>query len=386
MRGVMTASVRAASFVAPLGALGKLVARGREAAAQASAAEKKAAFEPFRRAFVSTMRTLHRPRACVVFCSGGAEIMNLLAVAVSQSPYRHVPTMFVSASSVLSEAGEFDGGAAATGACWGAGNASLSIGATLGDALGAQPSGGHLALFSSEDLDPNDLTASTKGRRAIFGAGTDGPVVLADDGRVESAPAGVIRFDDAFSPVVESSSACAIVSDPFTVTEADATFILRLEDAPALEVLTEQTSSGKHRGLVMLKVEHEDFPESIDLRPIRGIDPGRKAIALKGAVRAGSRIRFAVRDANTARTSLDESLRRIEERARGSQPMLGLYLSCAGRQRALYGESDTEVRAIRKRFPKLPFAGAFTPLQLVQNDRVEPQQMASTLALFRAPS
>ena len=382
----MSASVRAATFVAPLGALGKLVARGREAAAQAPAAEKKAAFEPFRRAFVSTMRTLHRPRASIVFCSGGPEVTHLLAVAVSQSQYRHIPTLFVPAGSVLSEAGEFDGGFAATGACWGAGAATLSIGATIAEAAAVQAPGGNLAIFSTGEIAEADLVSATATRRAVFGAGTDSPIVLAADGRVETAPCGVIRFDDAFSPVIETSTACAVVSEPLTVTEVDAQFILRLDDAPALDVLTDQANSGSHRGLVLMKVEHEDHPESVDLRSIRGIDPGRKAIALKGVVSEQMRVRFAVRDAATARTSLDESLRRVEERARGSQPMLGIYISCSGRQRSLYGEPDTEVRAIRKRFPKLPFAGAFTPLQIIQNSRVEPQQMASLLALFRAPS
>lgn len=386
MPGLMSASVRAATFVAPLGALGKLVARGTEAAAQAPAAEKKAAFEPFRRAFVSTMRTLHRPRACIVFCSGGPDVTQLLAAAVAQSPYRHVPTLFVPASAVLSEAGEFDGGSAATGACWGAGSATLAIGPTLEDAAASLAPGGNLAIFGEGKVSADSLSNVTKGRRSVFGAGTDAPVVLTEGGNVQTASCGLIRFDDAFSPVVENSTACAVVGEHLTVTEADATFVLRLDDAPALDVLTEQTGSGKHRGLVMLRVEDEANPESLDLRAIRGIDPTRKGIALEGGVKERARVRFVVRDAATAKASLDESLRRAVERSSGSQPMLGIFLSCVGRQRSLYGEADAEVRAIRKRFPKLPFAGAFTPLQIVQGARIEPQLMASVLALFRAPS
>jgi small ligand-binding sensory domain FIST len=67
--------------------------------------------------------------------------------------------------------------------------------------------------------------------------------------------------------------------------------------------------------------------------------------------------------------------------------MLGLYVSCVGRQRSLYGESDAELRMIRKRFPKLPLAGLFAPQQLVPVEGgAELRYMASVLALFRAPS
>ena len=381
----MAASTAAATFVAPLGGLGKLLARGAEAAEKAPVAEKKAAFEPFRRAFVGAMRTLHRPRASIVFLSGAPNLANPLALAVTQSSYQHQPCLFVPAAAVLSEAGEMEGGFAAAGAGWSSGSAEVALGETLEEALGAVKPGGSLALFTTDEA-PN-LELAARGRRLVFGSVSAGPMVLANDGAVSLGAYAVVRFDDAFSPVVEASSAARVVSEVFTVTAAEGSMILGLNEMAALDVLTESTGGGKHRGLVVLKVEHALEPHRIDLRPIRGVDPTRKGIAIRGEAHSGMRIAFAVRDPATAKHELEESVRRTEERARGSQPTLGLYVSCAGRQRALYGEADTELRIIRRKFPKLPLAGMFGAFQIVPRDGgAEQQLMGSVLALFRAPS
>ena len=278
-----------------------------------------------------------------------------------------------------------EGGFAAAGAGWSSGSAEVALGETLEEALGAVKPGGSLALFTTDEA-PN-LELAARGRRLVFGSVSAGPMVLANDGVVSVGAYAIVRFDDAFSPVVEASSAARVVSEVFTVTAAEGSIILGLNEMPALDVLTESTGGGKHRGLVVLKVEHALEPQRIDLRPIRGVDPTRKGIAIRGEAQSGMRIAFAVRDPATAKHELEESVRRTEERARGSQPTLGLYVSCAGRQRALYGEADTELRIIRRKFPRLPLAGMFGAFQIVPRDSgAEQQLMGSVLALFRAPS
>lgn len=388
----MASSPSATSFVAPLGGLGKLLARA-SSAASVPAAEKKAAFEPFRRAFVGAMRSLHRPRAAILFTSGARELVEPLALAVASSPYGSVPCLFVPSPSILSDAGEIEAGFACTGAAWSSGQAEIAVANSAAELAARLKPGGSLLVFADEAGGELELAPILGGRRAVFGGTLTAAPALAMDGTVTSGRLAALRFDDGFSPVVESSSAAANVSEPFEVTAVDGPFLLELDGTPSLDVLTEATGGGKHRGLVMVRVEPRSSPIgsaqlTLDLRPVRGVDPGRRAFALRGTVERGTRVSFVVRDPNTARQELEEAVRRTEERSRGSQPMLGLYVSCVGRQRSLYGESDAELRIIRKRFSKLPVAGMFAPQQLVpvEGGASELRYMSSVLALFRAPS
>ena len=68
-----------------------------------------------------------------------------------------------------------------------------------------------------------------------------------------------------------------------------------------------------------------------------------------------------MRDPSTAREGLAEATRRAEAAVRGSSPTFGLYLSCSGRGRALFGEPDVDIRILQKRFPRIPIAGDFPP-------------------------
>jgi small ligand-binding sensory domain FIST len=329
-----------------------------------------------------------------MFTSGARELIEPLALAVANSPYKSVPCLFVPSPSILSDAGEIESGFACTGAAWSSGQVEVAVADSPAELAARLKPGGSLLVFADEEGGELDLGPLLDGRRAVFGATLTAAPALATDGAVTSGRLAALRFDDGFSPVVESSSAAAIVSEPYEVTATDGAFLLELDGAPALDVLTEATGGGKHRGLVMVRVEPatdataaSSTPSTLDLRPVRGVDPGRRAFALRGTVRRGARISFVVRDPATARQELEEAVRRTDERSRGSQPMLGLYVSCVGRQRSLYGESDAELRMIRKRFPKLPLAGLFAPQQLVPVEGgAELRYMASVLALFRAPS
>ena len=171
------------------------------------------------------------------------------------------------------------------------------------------------------------------------------------------------------------------------VTEIDRGLVLKLDGQPALDLLGARAGGGKHGGLILVAV-HEPDDDRWVVRPLRGIDPGRRAIAVASELRVGSRISFAVRDPSTAREGLAEATRRAEAAVRGSSPTFGLYLSCSGRGRALFGEPDVDIRILKKRFPRIPIAGMHSAFEIVPwgPGEARMQLMSGVFALFRAPS
>ena len=93
------------------------------------------------------------------------------------------------------------------------------------------------------------------------------------------------------------------------------------------------------------------------LRGIRGIHESRDGVMVSEGIDVGTRVAFAVLDAAAAAADLEATLREVSRDARGGVPRFGIYVDCAGRGSQLYGESGVDVQAIRRRFPKLPFAG-----------------------------
>jgi hypothetical protein len=347
--------------------------------------------EPFRRAFVGSLRELHRPCGAITFVSGSPSPVQAVAEAIALTPYR-IPTLVVPASGVLTQAAEAEGAHAATGVAWSGRPGSVRVAA--GDDVEAVsrelgPGGVVAAFFAADGFEHAEVDALSRDRLCLFGAGAQGPsVFVVDDGKVRSGRVAAIRFDGAGSPIVEAASACRLVSEPMTVTQLDRGLVSSLDGEPALDVLTAKAGGGRHGGLILLAVHDLADPARALVRAIRGVDPARKAIAVSADLNVGDRVSFAVRDASAAKDALSEAARRAERQALGSQPTFGLYLTCSGRGRSLYGEADIDVRILKKRFPKIPMAGMYSAFEVVPwgagSSKV--QLMNGVFALFRAPS
>ncbi|NUP13168.1 MAG: hypothetical protein HOW73_44585 [Polyangiaceae bacterium] len=336
------------------------------------------------------MRELHRPSAAIAFVSGAPTPALAVAQAIADLSYR-VPTLVVPSSGVLTQAAEVEGALAVTGVAWSARGASIrvAIGDTARDIGSSLGSGGSLASFwASDGFEPAEVSALSRDRQCLFGAGSPGNHVhLVDNGKVSSGRVAAMRFDGG-GPIVEASSACRLVSDSMTVTQIDRGMVTRLDGEPALDVLTAKAGGGRHGGLILVAIHDFSDPDRYLVRPIRGIDPGRKGVAIVGDLNVGDRVSFAVRDPACARDGLTEAARRAERHALGSQPTFGLYLSCAGRGRSLYGESDVDIRILKKRFPGIPIAGMHSAFEVVPwgIGSSKMQLMNGVFALFRAPS
>jgi hypothetical protein len=337
----------------------------------------------FERALAERLRTIKAPTGALVFVSGGSALAPDIARAVAGAA-PGLRALVVPAPGVLSEVSEVEGALAASALIWSGPKPTLEIGsAALGSARGTR------ILFTTKTISRGDL-ARLDGGFTIGGGTTADTIYGVDSGSTFSAPIAALVVSGQGAPVVEESSACRTVAGPFRITEMDKNEILTLDGKPALDVLSKTVGGGKHSGLIVLSFADQSESDRALFRPIKGIDPGKKAIVIDLDTKEGDEVSFAVRDAAHAKTTLGEAARRAEQRALGSAPRFALFVSCAARGRSLYREPDIDVKILKKRFPKLPIAGMHAAFEIIpwgaERDRAAIQYMSAVVALFRAPS
>jgi len=333
----------------------------------------------FERTLVDRMRLLKAPTAAIFFVSGAASAGPTLAetVATRASGLR---ALVVPSPGVLTESGEVEGAPAVAALIWSGSKVALET----ADALGTHK--GRRLVFTTRPL---LVTEHLKlGNGTSLGAGSTGDAIYAvENGLVTTAPIAALVVSGGGAPVVEEAPGCRVVAGPFKISEVDRHTIVSLDDTPALDLLSKTMGGGKHGGMVVVAISSASSKHPL-FRPIKGIDPGRKAIVVDASLSRGDTLSFAIRDAAFAKAELAEAARRAEQAALGSAPRFAMFLSCAGRGRSLYREPDVDVKILKKRFPKLPIAGMHASFEIVGDggDEVALQQMSGLIALFRAPS
>lgn len=179
------------------------------------------------------------------------------------------------------------------------------------------------------------------------------------------------------------------ISEPVRVTRAAGHWILELDDEPALDrfrkiaraPLAEDLDRASAHLLVALPcaqpAERAFETGAFAVRPIRGFETARRGFAIAESLRAGAELSFVLRDAAHARDTLQRALGPPRP-ATG-----GVYLSCAGRGRRLFGHPDLEASYVATSLQGSPLAGAFGAFQLTPVDGV-PQLLnyAGVLARF----
>lgn len=92
------------------------------------------------------------------------------------------------------------------------------------------------------------------------------------------------------------------------------------------------------------------------VRNLMGFDADSGALAVGANLRAGQTLQFQLRDAQTSAEDLKAWLERMgkDDAARGA-----VLVSCCGRGKGLYGESDHDSRMIQSLRGPLPLAGFF---------------------------
>jgi small ligand-binding sensory domain FIST len=350
----------------------------------------------------------------VVFVSGQLAARISGVAELVRNTWRGTPACVVPAAGVLSERGEIEGESAASGVLWSGGRVtpfalpesaeepSRMLRETLVRIIGHR-SATAILFARPESFAPEmlDALAFCAPNTCLFGAGTVGgsAVGVTAQGELIEGPTAGIAITGFAPPLVDAAPACRLVSRFHSIEEASKGVVLRAGGRPALDLLSAATAELGEQPLVFVAVaDAEDEPSPVAggerdaprfvLRPIRGVDPGRRGLMIGNDARVGARIAFAVRDAPAARTGLEAVARQISRSALGSAPRFALYLSCAGRGQGLYGVPDVEARILRQRFADLPIAGMHSAFEITPWAPGQAKLAVHTgvLALFRAPS
>jgi len=356
------------------------------------------------KAAADAVRAVQRPSGGLVFVSGDllSDIGGLTARLKKALP--ELPLLVVGGHGVLTERGEIERETAVSGIVWQGGQATALTVTSEGDAGSAlaaalAPLAGKAStafVFASpRGSQPHTIEPLRALEfRALFGGGTAGDRLVAASMpgcEVELGSAGALVAKNLHGPIVASSPACRLLMPLSRITRVRGPMVLEIDGEPALEVLSATAKNLPDQPLVLAAlaeapVEGEERPPLL-LRGIQGVDPARQGVIVAEEIKDGMRIAFAVRDAAAARSDFEAALQRLSRDTAGALPSFGVFLSCAGRGSALYGQPDVDVRLVKARFSEIPVAGMHSSFEIAPHNGAATLQLyTGVLAMFTSPS
>jgi small ligand-binding sensory domain FIST len=171
------------------------------------------------------------------------------------------------------------------------------------------------------------------------------------------------------------SQGCSPIGPVRHVSEADGNVILGIDGRPALDVFKEDIGELLSRdlrriaGLIFagFPIAGSDTGDYL-VRNLVAIDVEHRCLAVAHEVASGDPVLFCRRDTPSAVTDLRRMLDKLKQRA-GATPRGGLYFSCVGRGRNLFGANSEELRLIREVLGEFPLVGFFGNGE-ISNDRL----------------
>ncbi|MBV8653289.1 MAG: FIST C-terminal domain-containing protein [Alphaproteobacteria bacterium] len=171
------------------------------------------------------------------------------------------------------------------------------------------------------------------------------------------------------------SQGCSPIGPVRHVSEADGNVILGIDGRPALDIFKEDIGELLSRdlrriaGLIFagFPIAGSDTGDYL-VRNLVAIDVENRCLAVAHEVAAGDPVLFCRRDTPSAVTDLRRMLDKLKQRAGGS-PRGGLYFSCVGRGRNLFGADSEELGLIREVLGDFPLVGFFGNGE-ISNDRL----------------
>ncbi len=375
------------------------------------------------RAFAQAARRVTRPSGALVFAAGvlGERLVDLGRAVAHAMP--GLPICLAAGAGVVSERGEVEGQAAATGIVWNGGTAqpfsvsghnAEAVGSQLSEAIRKSESHGRnltaLVFARPNGLQPHVLEPLGELRRTrVLGAGTVGeaPIIaIGADGSINPGPAGGMVLSGLTTPLVRASAACRLLMPLKVISKTRGSMVLEIEGAPALDVLSSVADNLEDQPLVFVALaapptqdplhvdpaferrseRQQERPEVL-IRAVQGVDPVRRGLVVSDEVRPGMRLAFAVRDAKAAREDLQTAVRELLREANGAAPRFGIYLNCAGRGSGLYGQKDVDLKILKARLGELPLAGMQSSFEVSEvGGKPALQLYTGVLGVFTAPS
>jgi len=203
-------------------------------------------------------------------------------------------------------------------------------------------------------------------------ASSRGSVHLYADGVTQGGISGVL-FSEEVGVATRLSQGCSPIGPQRVVTEAQRNIMIQLDERPALDVLKEDIGEILSRDLTRiggyifagLPIAGSDTGDYL-VRNLVGIDPQEGLVAIGDMVEQGGRVMFCRRDANTAREDLLIMLAAIRKTL-SRPPRGGIYVSCLGRGRNLFGEHSEELELIASVLGGFPLVGFYANGEISQD-------------------
>ena len=186
---------------------------------------------------------------------------------------------------------------------------------------------------------------------------------IADD-IVDGGLSGIV-FNPQQPILTGLTQGCTPIADVHVISNCDNNVINRIDDRPALDVLKEDIGEILARDLnraagyifAGLPIRESDTGDYL-VRNLVGVDSDGGRIAIGDIVMPGQPIQFCRRDGKSATEDMQRMLDDLKRRL-SSAPKGGVYVSCLGRGKALFGEESVELEMIRDTLGDFPLVGFF---------------------------
>jgi small ligand-binding sensory domain FIST len=176
------------------------------------------------------------------------------------------------------------------------------------------------------------------------------------------------------TPVISSlTQGVTPLDNKHVITKCQGNLLAELDHRPALDVFKEDIGEVMARDLSRvagyifagLPVPGSDTGDYL-VRNLIGIDPHEKLLAIGDHLEEDMQLMFCRRDGAAARQDMRRMLADLGRRARGNIRG-GLYFTCLGRGRHLFGEDSEELKMIRDELGEFPLVGFFANGEISHN-------------------
>lgn len=356
--------------------------------------------------FLAACEEVPRAAAGIVFLCGALLERHEALARLLAAKGLGIPLLLVGGTGVLSERGEIEGAAAATGLVWSGGSAGIGIIDSNNDDDGLSEGLQSFLTDAGERatcvlfVPPGGFTPRAIQRLGrcsigtrVFGGGAvgePGVIAVGADGEVVTGRAVAMSFLGLGQTRVRTTHSCRLLGPLRPITKSRGSLVLELGGEPALDVLTQFGHNLKGQPLVFTVLsQHATNHDSPDGRPeilvrgVQGIDPHARGLIVSDEVREGMFMTFGIRDGQAARDDLERLTRELRRDIAGAAPLSALYVNCGGRGRSLYGRSNVDTRILRDRFGEIPVAGMQSSFEIAPyGDSPSFQLYTGVVALF----
>jgi small ligand-binding sensory domain FIST len=175
---------------------------------------------------------------------------------------------------------------------------------------------------------------------------------------------GVV-FSEQVDVVTGLTQGCTPIGPIHEITDCQDNIIISLDNRPALDVFYEDIGELLARDVRRVAgyifagfpVRGSDTGDYL-VRNLVGIDTGSRLLAVGEMLSPGETVMFCRRDGKSARVDMDRMLVDIKRRI-GKPPKGGVYYSCLGRGRHLFGDNSEELKSISQHIGEVPLVGFF---------------------------